>query len=223
MDRDPIGRPRRVAAARADPRRHVLLAGGPRRRSPTAGYRGFWMGYFAGRAAPLGAVGPEVVGALFYNFAPCARRQGAARRLGLRPTRRRRWMPAAPDPSPHCGGRFGGRRRRHRPSSDGRGAGRPGRPVGAAGRPRRCSPPTPPSLADRPARRALWHAATLLREHRGDGHVAPLTASGICGPRVNVLPGRRRQRDAGDAGAARTTTTPSGEPLADAARRPRAC
>src|SRR5688572_13899152 len=35
-----------------------------------AGYRGFWMGYFAGRAAPLGAVGPEVVGALLYNFAP---------------------------------------------------------------------------------------------------------------------------------------------------------
>ena len=33
-----------------------------------AGYRGFWMGYFAGRAAPLGAVGPEVVSALFYNF-----------------------------------------------------------------------------------------------------------------------------------------------------------
>ena len=35
-----------------------------------AGYRGFWMGYFAGRASPLGAVGPEVVTALFYNFAP---------------------------------------------------------------------------------------------------------------------------------------------------------
>ena len=35
-----------------------------------AGYKGFWMGYFAGRAAPLGPVGPEVVTALFYNFAP---------------------------------------------------------------------------------------------------------------------------------------------------------
>src|SRR4051812_48414924 len=33
-----------------------------------AGYRGFWMGYFANRAAPLGPVGPEVVHALFYNF-----------------------------------------------------------------------------------------------------------------------------------------------------------
>jgi hypothetical protein len=34
------------------------------------GYRGFWMGYFAARSAPLGQVAPEVVTALFYNFAP---------------------------------------------------------------------------------------------------------------------------------------------------------
>lgn len=32
------------------------------------GYRGFWMGYFAGRAAPLGPASPELVHALFYNF-----------------------------------------------------------------------------------------------------------------------------------------------------------
>jgi hypothetical protein len=35
-----------------------------------AGLHGFWNGYFAARAAPLGAVGPEVVTATFYNFAP---------------------------------------------------------------------------------------------------------------------------------------------------------
>ena len=28
---------------------------------------------------------------------------------------------------------------------------------------------------------ALWHAATLLREHRGDAHVAVLTAQGVSG------------------------------------------
>ena len=33
------------------------------------GFRGFWMGYFAGRSAPLGIVPPEVVTAMFYNFA----------------------------------------------------------------------------------------------------------------------------------------------------------
>src|SRR6516162_4519641 len=34
------------------------------------GYRGFWMGYFAARSAPLGVVPREVVTAIFYNFAP---------------------------------------------------------------------------------------------------------------------------------------------------------
>src|ERR1022692_1609682 len=35
-----------------------------------AGLRGFWRGYFAGRAAPLGAVTAAPVTASFYNFAP---------------------------------------------------------------------------------------------------------------------------------------------------------
>src|SRR5947207_8489056 len=35
-----------------------------------SGLRGFWRGYFAGRAAPLGAVGPGVVTAAFFGFAP---------------------------------------------------------------------------------------------------------------------------------------------------------
>ena len=34
---------------------------------------------------------------------------------------------------------------------------------------------------------ALWHAATLLREQRGDGHVAVLTAAGVSGRESNVL------------------------------------
>src|SRR4051812_24871517 len=34
------------------------------------GLTGFWQTYFAFRAAPLGAVGAEVVTATFYNFAP---------------------------------------------------------------------------------------------------------------------------------------------------------
>ncbi|MGH8976065.1 MAG: SCO6745 family protein, partial [Acidimicrobiia bacterium] len=32
----------------------------------------------------------------------------------------------------------------------------------------------------------LWHAATLLREHRGDGHVAALTAAGLDGCEAHV-------------------------------------
>ena len=38
--------------------------------SEAAGLHGFWRGYFAMRAAPLGPVGPAVVTATFYNFAP---------------------------------------------------------------------------------------------------------------------------------------------------------
>jgi hypothetical protein len=34
---------------------------------------------------------------------------------------------------------------------------------------------------------ALWQACTLLREHRGDGHVAALAAAGIGGREANVL------------------------------------
>jgi hypothetical protein len=34
---------------------------------------------------------------------------------------------------------------------------------------------------------ALWHAATLYREFRGDGHVACLTAEGIDGVEAHVL------------------------------------
>ena len=45
-------------------------------------YKRIWMGYFAARSAPLGQVAPEVVTAIFYNFAP-ARRQGPARRMEI--------------------------------------------------------------------------------------------------------------------------------------------
>ena len=34
------------------------------------GLRGFWRGYFAGRAAPLGEVGPAPVTACFFGFEP---------------------------------------------------------------------------------------------------------------------------------------------------------
>ena len=34
------------------------------------GTRGYWMSYFALRAAPLGAAPPELITAVFYGFAP---------------------------------------------------------------------------------------------------------------------------------------------------------
>jgi hypothetical protein len=146
------------------------------------GYRGFWMGYFAARSAPLGRVPAEVVTAMFYNFAPervakaltgawavagpesalLARHESAVaalRRYGVDDSE-----------SVRTAAEFAGRAARH--------AGVDGRPLFAANR----ALPWP----DEPVL-ALWHAVTLLREHRGDAHVAVLIAEGISGRESNVL------------------------------------
>ena len=49
---------------------HDLIYFSPRRgeQADALGLRGFWMGYFAFRAAPLGPVGPETVTAMFFGF-----------------------------------------------------------------------------------------------------------------------------------------------------------
>jgi hypothetical protein len=51
---------------------HAVTYFAPEARSAfeAAGLRGFWRGYFAGRAAPLGPASAAVVTASFYNFAP---------------------------------------------------------------------------------------------------------------------------------------------------------
>jgi hypothetical protein len=146
------------------------------------GLRGFWMGYFAGRAAPFGAVGPEVVAATFFNFHPemvgralpdawalaDPDRVWAARRAGAAAALRR----MAPD--------AGDRARRTLPQLERAVAAAPsaGRALFAATR--------ATGWPDDPVE-ALWYAATCLREHRGDGHVAALTASGLDGVEALVL------------------------------------
>ena len=51
---------------------HAVTYFAPQARSAfeQAGLRGFWRGYFAGRAAPLGCTNAAVVTASFFNFAP---------------------------------------------------------------------------------------------------------------------------------------------------------
>jgi hypothetical protein len=146
------------------------------------GYRGFWMGYFAARSAPLGKVPPEMVTAIFYNFAPervakalpaaweiagpeaalQARQESAVaalRRYGL-----------GADENVTVAAELAGKAARQAPL--------PGRPLFAANR----ALPWP----DDPLA-ALWHATTLLREHRGDVHITVLSARGISGRECNVL------------------------------------
>ena len=143
------------------------------------------------RAAPLGPVGAAVVMALFHGFAP----RMVARAVPDV------WSMAAPAVALQARERRGGRLAAdgtvHRcrtqveslpgavqgPASGRRRAG-PGRPA-ARRRERRTA------VARRAARR-LWQAATVLREYRGDGHVAVLTAHGVSGCQAHVL------RDAAD-------------------------
>lgn len=146
------------------------------------GYRGFWMGYFAARSAPLGQVPPEVVTAVFYNFAPARVAKalpGAWAVAGPRAALQARQDSAvaalrrygvADDDGVRTSANLAGRAANS--------AGVEGRSLFAANR----ALPWP----DEPVL-ALWHACTLLREHRGDGHVAVLVAEGISGRESNVL------------------------------------
>jgi helix-turn-helix protein len=141
-----------------------------------AGLRGFWRGYFAGRAAPLGAVSAPVVAASFFNFAPAfvgraipgvwelitpeealrARLEGAVGALrGLLAGRESEAAAAADLLWPVV------------EELD-----FPGRMLSAAN----AALPVPEDGLAR-----LWQAATVLREHRGDGHFAALAAADIDG------------------------------------------
>jgi hypothetical protein len=146
------------------------------------GYRGFWMGYFAARSAPLGMVPREMVTAIFYNFAPerVAKALPAAWEIaGPEAALRARQESAvaalrrygiAVDENVTAAAELVGKAARQAPLD--------GRPLFAANR----ALPWP----DEPLA-ALWHATTLLREQRGDTHIAVLAAAGVSGRECNVL------------------------------------
>jgi hypothetical protein len=159
---------------------------------PQAGYaelglRGYWRGYFASRSAALGAAGPELVTALFGGFAPAMvaralpevwtiaspQQVQAARRAGATAALRRllddhhlTGVAAAAELTSRCVQALP----------------LPGRPMAAAqsGLPRPAEP-----LA------ALWHDCTVLREHRGDGHLAAVAICGLVWPEPHLLAGRQ--------------------------------
>lgn len=148
------------------------------------GYKGYWMGYFAARSAPLGKVPAEVVDALFYNFAPgevaaCIPRAWdiatpeavlAARQQGSVAALRRILGDQADTPALTRAANLATRVATNAPME--------GRVLYSALR----SLPIP----DEPLAR-LWHAATLVREHRGDGHLTALVSAGIDGQEAHVL------------------------------------
>ncbi|MCX2180871.1 hypothetical protein KV205_10060 [Streptomyces sp. SKN60] len=146
------------------------------------GLRGFWMGYFGARAAPLGAVAAGVVEAAFYNFHPAMVRRSVPDA----------WSYAAPEAVLRA--RAAGATaalRRVAPSASGAAAelvpllARVVAVADGAGRPLFAANRDVPAPEDPVG--ALWQATTALREHRGDGHVALLAAEGLDGCEAHVL------------------------------------
>ena len=66
----PVTRARRLWQVVEPVHTIVYFAEEPVNAAEQLGLKGFWMGYFAGRAAPMGAVGAPVVAATFYGFKP---------------------------------------------------------------------------------------------------------------------------------------------------------
>jgi hypothetical protein len=148
------------------------------------GLRNYWDGYFAGRSAPLGRVPAEVVHAAFYSFTPSevARHipkvwdtttpeaAHAAREQGCVSALRRILGDLVETPGLVRAAELLARASTSAPTN--------GRVMYAGLR----ALPTP----EHPVAR-LWHAANMLREHRGDGHVVALVSEGIGGTEAHVL------------------------------------
>ncbi|MFF5259405.1 hypothetical protein ACFY4C_10705 [Actinomadura viridis] len=147
-----------------------------------AGMKGFWMGYFGSRAAPMGPVPAGVVEATFYGFQPervrkavpdawkfatpetllRAREEAAAAAL-------RRIAPGIEEVAAKAAPLLA----EAVEAADG------------AARPLFCANRDVPAPADPVA--ALWQATTALREHRGDSHLAILANEGLSGIESVVL------------------------------------
>ena len=148
------------------------------------GHRNYWDGYFAGRAAPLGRVPAAVVHAIFYNFADGE----VARHIP------RVWDTATPEAALAARQR-GSVAALRRILGDLADASALARAAGLATKAATSAPTEGRALyaglralpvPEEPVAR-LWHAATLLREHRGDGHIAALVGEGIGGTESHVL------------------------------------
>jgi hypothetical protein len=139
------------------------------------------MGYFASRAAPMGAVTPDVVIATFFNFNPVLVHSAIPRAWGI----------ASPESlvAARLGAVDGAFRRVLGgdviASAEMRRAAQLTRGLAEAAGARVEGRPLCAGHADLPWPDAphlvLWHAQSILREFRGDGHVALLLTHGLSG------------------------------------------
>ncbi|WP_329343304.1 MarR family transcriptional regulator [Streptomyces sp. NBC_00663] len=149
------------------------------------GHRTYWDGYFASRAAPLGRVSAEVVHAAFYNFAEGE----AARHI---PSAWETIPPEASLAARERGSVASLRRILGDELADSPGLARAADLLTKAatsapmeGRVMYAGMRTLVVPSEPVAR--LWHCATMLREHRGDGHIAALVGARIGGTQAHVL------------------------------------
>lgn len=171
---------------------HVVVYFAPEAMTSYAeiGLKGYWMGYFASRAAPMGPVPAEVVAATFYNFNMDRVRKAIPDA----------WSLASPadvllvrnDIASAATGRLikGSPDDIASAATLAQSAALAAAPEGRALFAGHASLPWPeePKLK-------LWHAATLLREHRGDGHIAVLMSEGIDGFEAHLLAAAAKRID----------------------------
>jgi hypothetical protein len=177
MDEADESRARRLWRALEPYHAIVYFAPEPQAACTQLGTRGYWMSYFALRAAPLGAAPPELVAALFYGFAPRLVARAVPDTWAVAPPERylavrlaavdaalRRVLGAAVLTSDAVGEAAALAREAAAAAPTA------GRALGAAN----AALPWPdaPHLV-------LWQAQTVLRELRGDGHVAALLTAGL--------------------------------------------
>jgi hypothetical protein len=155
----------------------VYFAPEPQGACTALGTKGYWMSYFALRAAPLGAAPPELVAALFYGFAPRLVARAVPDTWAVAtPQRYLAVRLEAVDAALHR--LLGAEVLRSAAVAEAAALAREaaeaaptaGRALGAAN----AALPWPddPHLV-------LWQAQTVLRELRGDGHVAVLLSAGL--------------------------------------------
>jgi hypothetical protein len=138
------------------------------------GLRGYWMGYFAGRLAPLGPIGPAAAASMLFGFAPAmvARALPDAWSFASPLEVQRARLSAVEAALSRVLGSSGHSELASLLERAASACRFDGRPLAAAW----SAVPRPSGVLGR-----LWLAATVLREHRGDGHVLSAVHAGLTG------------------------------------------
>jgi hypothetical protein len=158
----------------------VYFAPGAQQAFEATGLKGYWMGYVASRSAALGTPSPTTVTALFHGFAPAIVERALPDAWTL--ANREDVLAVRLDIA----------RRALAPVLEGADVAKIARELHLvtkgldyAGKPLAGAHRDLPAADDDVAR--LWQAATVIREYRGDCHVAVLTAAGLDGCAANAL------------------------------------